>query len=93
MKYYTTNWLDASTCLGLEQLPDFEIFCTARGWTKVPTVGEWEILRMQPKDGGGPMIVHKKARHNLITFHGESMKLAEEYYNETEVRDYDPDDQ
>lgn len=67
--------------LNLDQLEDFEKYCFSKGWTTVPTNGEWEILRMTPKDGGIPLIVHKRKRHDQITFHGESERMAMDYYN------------
>lgn len=57
-------------------LDAFLAFCTNQGWERVPTVGEWELVRMRHPDRDHPALIHFRKRRSLgVTLHGESAAL------------------
>jgi hypothetical protein len=42
------------------KLMDFAAFCRSRGWSAVPVVGVYEVLRMRHPGRVDPLIVHDR---------------------------------
>ena len=72
--------------LHVTKLDDFAQFCESRGWTKVATKGEYEVLRMtRGMRGDPPLIVHTKLATSAgndpvhLTLHGVAEKMFSVY--------------
>lgn len=70
--------------LARHKLDDFIAFCTARGWKREPTKGDYEILRMRHPARKDPLMVHQGLHDDSmhLTTWGESDRMVRIYLNE-----------
>ena len=69
-----------------KHLDDFVAFCTSSGFTRVPTKGDYEVLRMKPPHRGHPLIVHTRAdaKEHFTTW-GVGAELANQFFRARRV--------
>jgi hypothetical protein len=75
------NLVSIKNVLKQDDLHNFELFAELQGYTAIPTIGEFELLRMVKKSTK-PIIIYKSKNIEYSSFEFNLLGMVSEFYRE-----------